>query len=152
MAETVTLSIFSFADLGVGSARSRKARRPISSSPPASWMDEVEGPGDLRDGTRHRSGQYAGADRASPGRRSRDDRCVDLDLAGMLGDERLAMLVDSRPAGVYGASRLTALGLWDSVEPLVAQADNARGGWPLSRRTRRPMARLCHRRCGAGRC
>lgn len=50
-----------------------------------------------------------------------------LDLAGMLGDGRLAMaLVDSVPAGVYGKAALTSLGLWDSVEPLVAQADNVR--------------------------
>jgi molybdate transport system substrate-binding protein len=50
-----------------------------------------------------------------------------LDLAGMLGDERLAMaLVDSVPAGVYGKAALTALGLWDRVAPKVAQADNVR--------------------------
>jgi len=50
-----------------------------------------------------------------------------LNLAGMLGDDRMAMaLVDSVPAGVYGKQALTALGLWESVASKVAQADNVR--------------------------
>lgn len=50
-----------------------------------------------------------------------------FDLAGMLGGSRLAMaLVDSVPAGVYGKAALTSLGVWDAVEPKVAQADNVR--------------------------
>lgn len=55
-----------------------------------------------------------------------------LDLAGMLGDGRLAMaLVDSVPAGVYGKAALTALGIWDAVAPKVAQADNVRAALAL---------------------
>jgi molybdate transport system substrate-binding protein len=51
----------------------------------------------------------------------------ELDLAGLLGQGRLAMaLVDSVPAGVYGKAALESLGLWSSVEALVAQADNVR--------------------------
>lgn len=50
-----------------------------------------------------------------------------LDLAGLLGDGRLAMaLVDSVPAGVYGKAALESLGLWGDVEAQVAQADNVR--------------------------
>lgn len=35
-------------------------------------------------------------------------------------------LVDPVPAGIDGRTALTALGLWESVEPHVAQADNVR--------------------------
>lgn len=50
-----------------------------------------------------------------------------FDLAGMLGDRRLAMaLIDSVPAGIYGKAALTNLGIWDEIEPKVAQADNVR--------------------------
>ena len=55
-----------------------------------------------------------------------------FDLAGRLGDEKLAMaLVDSVPAGVYGKAALTSLGIWDAVESKVAQADNVRGALAL---------------------
>ncbi len=55
-----------------------------------------------------------------------------LDLAGMLGDGKLAMaLVDSVPAGIYGKEALTSLGLWDQVEPNVAQAENVRAALAL---------------------
>jgi len=57
---------------------------------------------------------------------------VDTDLAGLLGDERLAMaLVDSVPAGVYGKAALTSLGLWDTVSAKVAQTDNVRAALAL---------------------
>ncbi|ETA53617.1 molybdate ABC transporter substrate-binding protein [Ponticoccus alexandrii] len=56
----------------------------------------------------------------------------DLDLAGMLGDDRLAMaLVDAVPAGIYGKQALTTLGLWDSVSGSVAQTDNVRAALAL---------------------
>lgn len=55
-----------------------------------------------------------------------------FDLAGILGENRLAMaLVDSVPAGVYGKAALTSLGVWDAVEPKVAQADNVRAALAL---------------------
>ncbi len=55
-----------------------------------------------------------------------------LDLAGLLGGGRLAMaFVDSVPAGVYGKEALTSLGLWDAVEPQVAQAENVRAALAL---------------------
>lgn len=56
----------------------------------------------------------------------------DLDLAGLLGGQKLAMaLVDAVPAGQYGKAALTALGLWASVESDVAQADNVRAALAL---------------------
>lgn len=92
------------------------------------WMDAVEASGDVQPGTRRDLlgntlvliAHGAGAPPVS----------IDesLDLAGMLGDQRLAMaLVDAVPAGIYGKAALTSLGLWDGVAPLVAQADNVRG-------------------------
>ena len=55
-----------------------------------------------------------------------------FDLAGALGDERLAMAnVDSVPAGKYGKAALTALGVWDAVSAKVAQAENVRAALAL---------------------
>ena len=55
-----------------------------------------------------------------------------FDLAGLLGDGKLAMgLVDSVPAGQYGKEALVNLGVWDAVEPAVAQADNVRAALRL---------------------
>lgn len=64
------------------------------------------------------------------------DASIDIepgfDLAGALGDGRLAMAqVDSVPAGKYGKAALTSLGVWDEVEGLVAQADNVRAALAL---------------------
>lgn len=52
----------------------------------------------------------------------------DFPLLQALGpDGKLAMAsVDSVPAGKYGKAALTYLGVWDEVEPRVAQADNVR--------------------------
>ena len=57
---------------------------------------------------------------------------ADLDLAGLIGENRLAMaLVDAVPAGIYGKAALQHLGLWDSVSAKVAQADNVRSALAL---------------------
>lgn len=57
----------------------------------------------------------------------------DLDLPALLGpDGKLAMaFVDSVPAGIYGREALTTLGLWDAVEPQVAQTENVRAALAL---------------------
>ncbi len=63
-----------------------------------------------------------------------------FDLAGMLGENKLAMaMVDSVPAGVYGKAALTSLGVWDAVEPKVAQADNVRAALALVATGEAPM-------------
>lgn len=55
-----------------------------------------------------------------------------FDLAGLLGDGRLAMAnVDSVPAGKYGKAALEKLGAWTSVEGKVAQAENVRAALAL---------------------
>ena len=56
----------------------------------------------------------------------------DLDLAGLLGQGRLAMaMVDSVPAGMYGKAALQHLGLWADVADRIAQADNVRAALTL---------------------
>lgn len=65
----------------------------------------------------------------------------DTDLKGMIGDGKLAMaLVDSVPAGQYGKAALEHLGLWDSVEASVAQADNVRAALALTSTGEAPYA------------
>jgi molybdate transport system substrate-binding protein len=55
-----------------------------------------------------------------------------FDLAGALGDGRLAMAnVDAVPAGRYGKVALESLGAWESVADKVAQADNVRAALAL---------------------
>jgi molybdate transport system substrate-binding protein len=55
-----------------------------------------------------------------------------FDLAGLLGDERLAMAnIDAVPAGKYGKAALEKLGVWTSVEDKVAQAENVRAALAL---------------------
>ena len=55
-----------------------------------------------------------------------------LDLPALLDGGRLAMaFVDSVPAGIYGREALTSLGLWDRVEPQVAQTENVRAALAL---------------------
>ena len=55
-----------------------------------------------------------------------------FDLAGLLGDGRLAMAnVDAVPAGKYGKAALEKLGVWTSVEGKVAQAENVRAALAL---------------------
>ena len=55
-----------------------------------------------------------------------------LDLPGLLNGGHLAMaLVQAVPAGIYGKAALESLGLWDRVEPMVAQTDNVRAALAL---------------------
>ena len=66
----------------------------------------------------------------------RDARAVEIgpgaDIAGMLGEGRLAMtFVDAVPAGIYGKAALESLGVWEAVAPKAAQADNVRAALAL---------------------
>lgn len=90
------------------------------------WMDAVEASGDLQAGTRR---DILGNTLVLVAPAGAAPVTIDghLDLAGMLGDGRLAMaLVDAVPAGVYGKAALSSLGLWEGVAPQVAQADTVR--------------------------
>ena len=104
------------------------------------WMDALEASGDLREGTRRDILGNALVLIAH----GRDAPAVtvdaNLDLAGMLGDGRLAMaLVDAAPAGIYGRQALKTLGLWEEVEPLVAQSDNVRAALAFVARGEAPL-------------
>lgn len=56
----------------------------------------------------------------------------ETDLLSLLAGGRLAMaLVEAVPAGIYGKAALETLGLWESVAPQVAQADNVRAALAL---------------------
>ena len=96
------------------------------------WMDALDRDSLLRPGTRRdllsnhlvliANGAGALVVTIAPG----------MDLAGLLGDGKLAMaLVDSVPAGVYGKASLVSLGLWDNVRAKVAQVDNVRAALRL---------------------
>lgn len=95
------------------------------------WMDEVEQGGEVVEGTRTDllgnrlvlvAHDAAAELTPAPG----------FDLAGALDGGKLSMaLVDAVPAGQYGKEALTNLGVWDQVEPHVAQADNVRAALAL---------------------
>lgn len=91
------------------------------------WMDKVEAGGLVVPGTRR---DLVGNTLVLVGH---DAGTVALaDLPAKLGSGHLAMaLVDSVPAGQYGKAALTALNLWDSLAPQVAQSDNVRAALAL---------------------
>ncbi len=91
------------------------------------WMDVVEAEGLLAEGSRT---NLLGNSLVLVGF---EEGVFDIsDLPDHLGDERLAMaLVNSVPAGQYGKQALTSLGLWDTLAPSVAQADNVRAALAL---------------------
>ncbi|ACK49041.1 molybdenum ABC transporter, periplasmic molybdate-binding protein [Methylocella silvestris BL2] len=55
-----------------------------------------------------------------------------FDLAGLTGAGKIAVCtITSCPGGVYGKESLVALGVWDKVEPKLAQSDNIRAALNL---------------------
>lgn len=102
----------------------------VSAAP--NWMDEVQNAGLVVEGTRddllgNTLVLIAHGKDAAP-----VEIGAGFDLSALLGDGKLAMaMVDSVPAGQYGKAALTALGLWDKVEPAVAQSDNVRAALAL---------------------
>ena len=127
-------------EVAVSAAGSSALARQIQRGAPADvfvsanpgWMDLLEEEGRILPQTRIdllrnrlvliAHGQSAGRAEIGP----------DLDLAGRLGDRRLAMaLVEAVPAGIYGKAALTTLGLWATVAPRVAQTDNVRAALAL---------------------
>lgn len=63
-----------------------------------------------------------------------------VDLAGLLGDGRLAMgEPGSVPAGKYGKAALEKLGVWDKVQAKVAGAENVRAALALVSRGEAPL-------------
>ncbi|GGB44110.1 molybdate ABC transporter substrate-binding protein [Roseibium aquae] len=122
-------------DLVVSLAGSSALARQIQQGAPADifisastdWMDRIEADGLIEEGSRFDLLGNSIVLAAFGTETAPVEIGPDLDLAGLLGDGRLAMaLVDSVPAGVYGKAALESLGLWDDVEAQVAQADNVR--------------------------
>lgn len=96
------------------------------------WMDAVEAEGLVVEGTRTDLLGNALVLVAHDRGAAQVDIGPELDLASMLGEERLAMaLVEAVPAGQYGKAALEHLGLWGLVEGSVAQADNVRAALAL---------------------
>lgn len=63
-----------------------------------------------------------------------------VDLAGLLGSDRLAMgEPGSVPAGKYGKAALEKLGVWSAVSPKVAGAENVRAALALVSRGEAPL-------------
>lgn len=92
------------------------------------WMDHVEGKKLVRAGTRQ---SLLGNTLVLIARKDGKFKDVKIgqnfDLAGMLGNDRLAVgQVDSVPAGRYAKAALEKLGIYKSVEPKLAQAENVR--------------------------
>mgnify|MGYP000642058373 CR=1 FL=1 len=96
------------------------------------WMDVVEAEGLVVKGTREdlfgnslvlvAHGKDAAPVAIGPG----------FDLAGILGDGKLAMaMVDAVPAGQYGKEALESLGIWTKVAPMVVQSENVRAALAL---------------------
>lgn len=61
-------------------------------------------------------------------------------LARLLGESRLAMAdPDAVPAGKYGKAALGYLGVWQSVEPKIARAENVRAALALVEHEAAPL-------------
>ncbi len=101
----------------------------LSASP--DWMDDLEGKNLIQTASRR---DLLGNTMVlvAHGEAAPQEIGPDLDLSALLGEGRLAMaFVASVPAGVYGKEALTSLGLWPTVEPQVAQAENVRAALAL---------------------
>jgi molybdate transport system substrate-binding protein len=103
------------------------AQADIFFSADTDWMDFLQKNGRIADATRkdllgNQLVLIAASD-ARPAPRI----APHFDLAGALGDGKLALADPaSVPAGKYAKAALTALGVWDSVAPKIVQAENVR--------------------------
>lgn len=122
-------------DIAVSLAGSSALARQIQQGAPADifisanpdWMDILQADGLIAAGTRFDLLRNSIVLIAADADATPVTIGPDMDLAGLLGEGRLAMaLVDAVPAGIYGKAALQNLGLWDSVAGQVAQADNVR--------------------------
>ncbi|WP_238705017.1 molybdate ABC transporter substrate-binding protein [Parasedimentitalea marina] len=96
------------------------------------WMDLLERDGILAQDSRIDLLGNRLALIAAPNNTAQVTPTPAFDLATSLSDGVLAMaLVKAVPAGIYGREALVTLGVWDSVEGNVAQADNVRAALRL---------------------
>jgi len=104
------------------------------------WMDEVERRGLVVPGTRASFLRNSLVLVAPAGKAAPVDVAPGFDLAGRLGNGRLAMAdPDAVPAGIYGKEALTSLGAWDAVSGKVASAENVRAALALVSRGEAPL-------------
>jgi len=127
-------------DVTVSLAGSSALARQIQQGAPADvfisanpgWMDALEADGLIAQGTRRDLLGNALVLIAHDAQHPVVGIGPDMDLAAMLGDDRLAMaLVEAVPAGIYGKAALESLGQWEAVAPRVAQSNNVRGALAL---------------------
>jgi len=91
------------------------------------WMDYLDKKGLIAPGTRHTLLGNHLVLIAPSGLKIAVKIAPHFDLAGALGNSRLAVADPaSVPAGKYGKDALTNLGVWDSVQDKLAVAENVR--------------------------
>lgn len=104
------------------------------------WMDYVAGKGLIRARTRVSFLTNRLVLIAPVGSNTRLTIGRGFPLGRALGNGRLAMAdPDSVPAGKYGKSALTSLGVWQSVASKVARAENVRAALALVERGEAPL-------------
>lgn len=103
------------------------ARADIFLSADSDWMDYLQKKGLIADASRKDLLGNRLVLIAGPGARHAPKIASHFNLAGALGDRRLAMADPAAvPAGKYAKAALTALGVWDSVASKTVQAENVR--------------------------
>jgi len=98
------------------------------------WMDHIAALGLTLQGSRRDVlGNRLALIAEGPGDGTEGDTIdARVDIPAMLNGGRLAMaLVEAVPAGLYGKAALMSLGLWETLEPKVAQVDNVRAALAL---------------------
>jgi len=123
--KTVTLSF------GASSTLARQieqgAQADIFFSADTDWMDYLTKGGHIAASSRKNLLGNQLVLIAAPGTKPAPRIAPGFNLAGALGDGRLALADPaSVPAGKYGKAALTALGVWDSVASKVVNAENVR--------------------------
>ena len=104
------------------------------------WMDYAEKAGTIRAGTRFDMLRNTIVVIAPKDSSAKLDLKPGVDLAAILGDNRLAMAnVEAVPAGKYGKAALEKLGAWNGVKDRVAQAENVRAALLLVSRGEAPL-------------
>ena len=110
----------------------RAAPAEVFISADVKWMDDLEGKKLIEPGSRKNllgnelvliePADAQASLKIAPG----------FDLAGAAGDGKIAVCtVESCPAGIYAKEALQKLGVWDAVEPKLAQAANVRDALKL---------------------
>lgn len=127
-AKTGTHVVFSFAASSVLARQiENSAGADMFMSADLDWMDYLDKKNLIAPGTRHTLLGNHLVLIAPAGLKVNVKIAPHFDLAGALGNSRLALADPaSVPAGKYGKAALTSLGVWDSVQDKLAVAENVR--------------------------